>query len=168
MRAMQARSSRKQSISGLTLVEVLVSLLILTSGVAGVAATQTMGLKTVQSSYYRTQADLLLRDMADRIRANAGERNLYALSFGDQPAVLTGCQGGTCAGYDLGIWDKRVSELLPLGEASIQSLAPNGEATQVFDITIRWQDKVATAGANFCADDGSAELIYCMSLKVEI
>ena len=170
MRAMQTKMVRKKGNSGLTLIEVLVSLLILTSGVAGVAATQTMGLKAVQSSYYRTQADLLLREMADRIRANAEQRNLYVLGFGQVLGEADACASG-CVNYDLSQWESKVSSNFPLGEAQIQAVpGADGVSPTRLKITIRWQDKFATSGANDCAGDdvSNPELTYCMNLQIEI
>lgn len=174
MRAMQTKMVRKKGNSGLTLIEVLVSLLILTSGVAGVAATQTMGLKAVQSSYYRTQADLLLREMADRIRANAGQRDNYGLAFGQLPTVVGSCSGG-CVNYDLALWADKVNSNLPLGQSRIVvSPQANGIGPTQLDITILWQDKLATSNANTCVGvdgavtEGKSELMYCMILQIEV
>ncbi|PCJ11215.1 MAG: type IV pilus modification protein PilV [Gammaproteobacteria bacterium] len=150
----------KSGVSGLTLVEVLVALLILSAGVAGVAATQTVGLRTVQSSYFRTQADFMLREMADRIRANADQRDLYAFGFGAALPVINDCIGG-CAGYDSAQWLNNIQNTLPLGDASIQV-----DGTGQVVMTILWQDKIATNGASFCANNGN-NLMYCMTLKIE-
>ncbi|HHJ37997.1 MAG TPA: type IV pilus modification protein PilV [Methylothermaceae bacterium] len=56
--------------SGFTLVEILVSVLVLGIGLLGLAGLQTTGLKSNHSANLRTQATLLAYDMADRIRAN--------------------------------------------------------------------------------------------------
>jgi len=58
--------------SGFTLIEVLISVLILGIGILGVLNLQTRALMDNQDAYLRTQAIFLAYDMSDRIRANAG------------------------------------------------------------------------------------------------
>lgn len=56
---------------GFTLIEVLVSVLILGIGILGVLNLQTRALMDNQDAYLRTQAIFLAYDISDRIRANA-------------------------------------------------------------------------------------------------
>lgn len=56
--------------SGFTLIEILVTMLVMAIGFLGLAALQTSGLQQSQNTYFRTQADILARDIADRMRAN--------------------------------------------------------------------------------------------------
>ena len=67
-------SSAKQS--GLSMIEVLVSLLILMVGLLGLAGLQTQGLRSEFESYQRVQALNLLQDMVGRISANRGNKSL--------------------------------------------------------------------------------------------
>lgn len=55
--------------SGASLVEVLVAALVLTLGILASAHLQLLGLQEVSNLYHRTQADILLADMAERLRA---------------------------------------------------------------------------------------------------
>ena len=55
---------------GFTLIEVLISMVILAIGLLGLAGIQMMGLQNNLSSYHRGQATLLVYDMADRMRTN--------------------------------------------------------------------------------------------------
>ncbi|MFZ2725851.1 MAG: type IV pilus modification protein PilV [Methylococcaceae bacterium] len=55
---------------GFTLVEVLVSMVILAVGLLGLAALQGRALKDSQDAYFYSQASLLAYEMGDRIRAN--------------------------------------------------------------------------------------------------
>lgn len=63
--------------NGFTLLEVLISVLILSVGLLGIAGLQVTSLKNNHSSYQRTQATLLGYDVVDRMRANM---NAVALS----------------------------------------------------------------------------------------
>ena len=56
--------------AGSTLIEILVTLVILAIGILGVFALQTSSLKSNQNSYLRTQATILSYDIMERIRAN--------------------------------------------------------------------------------------------------
>lgn len=63
-----APSIRSQQ--GVTLIEVLIALLVLSVGLLGVAALQTNALKANQSSLMRSHATNLSYDISDRMRAN--------------------------------------------------------------------------------------------------
>jgi type IV pilus assembly protein PilV len=56
--------------SGFTLIEILIAMLVTTVGILGVAAIQLVSFQTNQSAYARSQAVYLARDILDRIRAN--------------------------------------------------------------------------------------------------
>jgi type IV pilus modification protein PilV len=55
---------------GFTLVEVLVTVVILAVGLLGLAGLQAVSMRNNHSAYERTQAVQLAYDMADRVRAN--------------------------------------------------------------------------------------------------
>lgn len=56
---------------GFTLIEVLVSVVVFSIGLIGLASLQTISLKHNNDSYMRSQAILLAQDIADRMRANS-------------------------------------------------------------------------------------------------
>ena len=66
------RAGSKGVQQGMTLIEVLVALLILTVGLLGAAAVQLNALKYTDSSRMTSQASFIAYDMMDRIRANSG------------------------------------------------------------------------------------------------
>ncbi len=72
---------------GVGLIEVLISILVIAIGLLGLAALQGKAQKAEMESYQRSQALILLQDMASRLRANRGERTSY---------VTTGC-AATCS-----------------------------------------------------------------------
>lgn len=65
---------------GLTLIEVLVSVIILLVGLLGLAALMTNSQKAEAESYQRAQALLLLQDMVGRINANRAVSACYAIT----------------------------------------------------------------------------------------
>ena len=62
------RAGSKNAQEGMTLIEVLVALLILTVGLLGAAAVQLNALKYTDSSRMTSQASFIAYDMMDRIR----------------------------------------------------------------------------------------------------
>ncbi|WP_122752343.1 type IV pilus modification protein PilV, partial [Pseudomonas viridiflava] len=66
------RAGSKNAQEGMTLIEVLVALLILTVGLLGAGAVQLNALKYTDSSRMTSQASFIAYDMMDRIRANSG------------------------------------------------------------------------------------------------
>lgn len=63
---------------GLTLLEVLIALVVLSVGLLGIAGMQATGLRNNHAAYTKTQATALATDMADRIRANPQGAASYA------------------------------------------------------------------------------------------
>lgn len=56
---------------GFTLIEVLVAIVVLATGLLGLAGLQVWGVRNTNNAYLRSQATLLANDMAERMRANA-------------------------------------------------------------------------------------------------
>ena len=144
-------TSRKANFSsqkGLTLVEILVSVLVMGIGALGVASMQITGLKYSAGAQTRTQASLLASDMLDRIRAN----RLTAISTvlyntqGFQSSVSTpsvncyqsDCNGAALVAYDKWAWLNQVRTLLPNSQAQIVSEDINSDQ-RMFQITLRWR-----------------------------
>lgn len=109
--------------AGFTLVEILVSVLVLGIGLLGLAGLQTTGLKSNHSANLRTQATLLAYDMADRIRANkAGfDSGFYNKPTAkDNGCVYHGSAPSDCtpqqmAEHDALEWNATVAGELPQG-----------------------------------------------------
>ena len=106
--------------SGTTLIEVLITLLVLAIGLLGVVAMQGFSLQANQVSYVRTQATNLAYELADHARAN---RSVIAAS-GNVPN----------AGY----WSAKAAELLP--DATISTSVTNAATDGIVEITVTWLD----------------------------
>ncbi|MCF6323043.1 MAG: type IV pilus modification protein PilV [Gammaproteobacteria bacterium] len=59
-----------RKLRGFTMVEILVTIIILSIGLLGVAALQVTGMRSVNSASHRTHAAILVDDIAERMRAN--------------------------------------------------------------------------------------------------
>jgi type IV pilus assembly protein PilV len=150
------RSINPNQNKGFSLMEVLIAMLILGVGLLGVAALQTVALKTNHSAYQRTQATFLAYDMMDRMRANrtAAIAGDYNLAMGDDPSA-----GGTLAEQDLDDWvNNYVAQLLPAGDGSV-----NCTNAGVCTVIVQW-DESRTGGA---ATDGGGDILQ-FSFTAEI
>lgn len=91
--------------AGFSLLEVLVTLLILTIGLLGLAGLQVQAQRAGQESYQRAQALIILNDIVDRINTNRAVATCYAIT--DLPASGTKYLGSTAGGghYDTTAYD---------------------------------------------------------------
>lgn len=109
--------------SGFTLIEVLIALVVLSIGLMGLAALQTAGIRRNHSANLRTQATVLAYDMADRMRANQGgyEGGFYNIPTPtDRSCVWDGSAPAACslqqmAEHDVWEWNAIVARELPQG-----------------------------------------------------
>lgn len=85
---------------GVTLIEALITLLILSIGLIGMAAMQVRTLQFNQDAYLRSQANVLLYDMAERCRARP-----------QLDSELTA---------ERTLWQQQVSQDLPGGQGSAE------------------------------------------------
>lgn len=116
------KSRRNQG--GFTLIEVLVSALILAIGLVGVAGLQAMSLKNNQSAYMRTQANALAYDFVDRMRTNVAGANAGFYNPADAAAVANcntavGCTAQEMAQNDFEQWNLELAASLPMGEGFV-------------------------------------------------
>lgn len=127
---------------GFTLIEVLVTVIVLAIGLLGLAGLQLGGLRYSYSAYQRSQATILANDIVDRMRANptvAGAGS-YNIAIGTMPGEETctgngvNCSAASMADADLYEWKQSLAAILPSGDGSIAS---NGGT---FTITIQWDD----------------------------
>jgi len=128
----QIANMRKQT--GFTLIEILVTVLVLAIGLLGLAGLQATTLRFNSSAYLRSQATNLAYDIADRMRANviAARNGNYDVNFG-----FAAPAGTTLAATDLREWRQALINTLPAGTGQITR---NPVAGTLFTITIQWDD----------------------------
>lgn len=126
---------------GMTLIEILVAIVILSIGLLGLAGLQLKGMQVNQGSTYRWQAAALAEDLADRIRADSAgaKAGYYAITAG--VAGSTSPNAGTAAA--LQEWLSRV-KALPSGSADVLAVA--GGAPNQMQIKVTWDDSRGQAG----------------------
>ncbi len=127
---------------GFTLIEILVTLLVLSIGMLGMATLQSQGQQYTFTAYARTQSNMLAYEIMDKIRLNQSVAKGDVIDNGI--AVNTGyiingrsdlfcyykadnncnCADNNCTNtqlrdYDLGNWYVRLAETLPGGNGNI-------------------------------------------------
>lgn len=141
---------------GFSLIEVLVTIVILLIGLLGLAGLQGRALTSQMESYQRSQALVLLKDMADRIDAN--RKN--AASYITATPLGTGatCPAGTSiAAQDLCAWNNTLQGAAETQGASsvgamigargcvYQNAAPASGVATTYSIVVAWQGMNNTA-----------------------
>ncbi|MGB0958167.1 MAG: type IV pilus modification protein PilV, partial [Litorivicinus sp.] len=92
---------------GISLVEVLVSLLILSLGLLGFASLQAANLNLGNEAWLRSQATVLASDMIDRVRGNSAsfEAGHYDHAFASTPSSANDCTAVDCNPVQLAAYD---------------------------------------------------------------
>ena len=138
------------------MIEVLVSALLLSIGLVGLAGLQAASLMNNQSSFMRSQVTALAYDLADRMRSNIAGTNASfydPLSAANTATCSTnvGCTPQQLAQSDIAEWNAAITTHLPMGQGWVcidstpndgtSSLNPlcDGIGTQ-FTIKIWWDD----------------------------
>jgi type IV pilus assembly protein PilV len=118
---------------GFSMVEVLVSVVILSIALLGTAGLMGSSLRNTNTAYYRSQATVLADDMFDRMRANltAARDGEYAIASGPAYAAAD----GTVARFDCEEWIETLQTTHPGGDGEIEI---DGDA--VVTITIKWDN----------------------------
>lgn len=141
---------------GVSIVEALVALVVLSIGLLGIAGLFVESLRSSRTALLRTQAVNLASDIADRIRANASARDAYdTATYGGAPAAqncapAAGEAGSNCtieelAEDDLASWQDAVAFALPaLAEPANAAVVEveRGAAGRPdrYLITVAWQE----------------------------
>ena len=123
---------RTRSSAGVTLIEVLVTMVIISVGLLGVAAMQVATVRNNYDAFVRSQAAVLAGDMFDRMRANREQ----ALDRGYDIDLDASGSGDTVAGRDVNDWKATLAAQLPSGDGAIAT-----DATGLVTITIQWGER---------------------------
>ncbi len=139
MRRFSAFGGRKAA-AGFSMIEVLVTMIVLAFGLLGFALLQTMNVRFVQSSNYRTQATNLAYELLDQMRANRYQYAWYTnASFTAGSVNRAACSrqtGGVTIAQNVARWQCQVVQALGEG-ASAQVQNNNGRIT----VGIAWADQ---------------------------
>lgn len=135
--------------SGFSLIEVLVTLVIVSIGLLGLAALQSTSLTYNLSAYHRTQATVLTNSIMDRMRSNRIAANTQQYNTTNSNAAsdytancygtVAHCNASNLANHDLRVWKTALEELLPNGQGNITNTIATGTGI-MHHITVSWID----------------------------
>lgn len=125
---------------GVGLIEVLVTLLIMSTSLIALAALQTKSLQFNQGAYFRSQANIYAYDILERIRINASRlsdvrENIADYSVEKAPFVESTLPTGSMAAIDVYNWRKNIASALPNGTGAIDC-----DDERICEITIEWDE----------------------------
>ena len=139
-------SSKNQN--GVSLLEILVTIMVLSIGLLGIAGLQITSLKNTQRALLKTHVSLLVYDLTDIIRSNPDQvsKNFFdnidtqSKTFNSLPncKLKEGCNSEDMANTEMKDWVDRMKDLLPEGNAAII-----GDGAGNFSLNISWLDDVS-------------------------
>ena len=138
---------------GFSMIEVLVTLLIISLALLGTAGLQAYSMRLNQGGQFRSLAVFLAADLAERMEANrsGAVAGSYVLASTTGAAFLAGarsastaCVGAACtdadlAAYDLSQWQSAVAATLPQSSWSVAQAVSGSQST--YTITLNWVDR---------------------------
>lgn len=129
--------------AGFSLIEVLITLVIMSVGMLGIAGLYVQGMKAGRTSMFRHHAVTLAGDVADRIRANPSAEIAYTAAVGaDNNCVLGAidCNPAEMAANDILIWKDQADDTLPGGDVTIVLTPAAGFIPPTYEITVSWSE----------------------------
>ena len=157
---MKFKRSQTGKYQGFTMVEFLVSIVVLSIGLIGLAGLQLTSLRDNSRAYMRSQASILASDLADRVRANPATNYTTATASENTDChSSTGCSASQMAEHDLFEWNSKIPTELNNGEGLICiDSTPNDGVNKAspdcddsgtnFAIKLWWQDEQTDSDGN--------------------
>lgn len=150
--------SWKRGQGGFTLIEVLVSVLVLLVGLLGVVGMQMLSLQENRGAYFRSQATHIGAEILDAIRANPNAAPFYPGVYPENGAGnntvppdqtcddATGCTPSETALQDLREWSVHFVDVYNVGATRFRPSIPNGSATitragDIYTVQVNWTQR---------------------------
>jgi type IV pilus assembly protein PilV len=161
-RRIKLKGLARQVQKGFSLLEVLVTILVLSLGLLGMAALVTTGMRSNNVAQFRSVATQQTLDIADRMRAN-----LAGVRAGSYDALATGipasndctaveCTAAQMATFDHAQWNTANSRFLPGGQGTVAGNLVGG-----FAITLMWTEKEMGAATDPACPGGTPASTRC-------
>jgi type IV pilus assembly protein PilV len=160
---------------GMSLIEVLITLIILAFGLLGIAGVLMFSNKANNSSYLKQQAVQSVYDIFDRMRTNYqaainGNYNMSNMGSNGVPTSVpapsplctsTACTPSQMAAYDIWFWINNDVNKLPNGSASITSALSGTAGNTIMTVTVQWDDSPAQTalGASSSTSTNNANFV---------
>lgn len=149
-------NSKKQK--GFNLIEVMVSLVIFSIGLLGLAGLQQVGLKQNATAMQRTVAMSQAYDLFDRVRNNKTTDYVAATAASTPNCVTAACNPAQIASYDVYEWSLAVANALPNGVGFI-----TGTPT-AYTVHVGWDEKRLGLTPTSCSPATPTD-IKCISIQ---
>ena len=150
---MQSYIQRKSHQRGITMVEILFTVFLMSIGLLGLSALQLKTLNNVSTSHTKTEVNYYLQDMAERIRANqSGNYDGIDKNTTDD---------GSLVSKDAVAWKELLAQGeetggLPAGAEGTVSLNAN-----IYTIAISWTEQLKDG-----SDDGAKNQSFSMTVRI--
>ncbi len=155
-----------KKINGFTIIEVLVTMVVLSIGVLGLGLLQLTAMQNTQGGYLRSQAAILAYDIIDSMRANIPA--VTAGNYGLTPAAATpaavdcyglaaNCTTVQMASSDLNRWRTVLATYMPSGNGQVTTVDLGGGTTQV-TVAVVWIDP-------YSAESGNEQVVLVSELR---
>ena len=153
---------------GDTMIEVLVTIIIIAVGVLGTAALQITTLKNLSSSRSASLAAIVADDFSERMRANPiaslADQYVHSAALGAYPdCAANACTTAQLANYDMGTWWDDLAIVLPSASGQVTRNA----GTNTFVLTVRWDEDRSGSTGTTCPSTSAADL-ECYRFNVTI
>ena len=151
---------------GVTLIESMIALLVISVGLLGIAALQISAVSANSSAYWHSQAVLYAHNMADRIRANPVAVNDY-IGINTSSGYNQNCKTSACSTEQMRLadatdWATQVATL-PSGLGIIRET----QAGQL-DIVVLWDDEGTGAAGTACGTNPNVDLTcYTITMSAQ-
>lgn len=142
-RRLRAPRGARRNARGVSLIEVLVSVVVLSIGLLGVAAMQSIALRGGQSSFESSQAVIQTSAILEAMRANRINANAY--NTAGVVCAIPG--GGTLAQNDVTSWITSLKNTIGSGLADATTCGSITGCPAACVITVQWDDTRAGGGA---------------------
>lgn len=149
---------------GTSLIEVLISVLVVAIGLLGIAALQASSIRYNHSSHLRSIAISQANNMVDRMYANSrgvelGHYSNISGTPGD-PGCTT-CSQSQIAQRDAYQWNTANAQLLPSGQGTVT------RNSNRHIITLRWDGNRSGATGTGCSGNSAIDL-SCLIVEVQL
>lgn len=162
-------------LSGFTLLEVMVAMVIFSVGMLGLAGIQGLALQNNSTSYMRTMASQQAYNMSDLLRSNTDRDGKIDTTFDNIVTSLgtvptknciadnqtTNCSESELADFDIYHWKLRLADELPSGRGKVTKSA------NVYTIIIMWDEDRTGVTAEGCGGNSKVDL-NCYTIRVQV
>ncbi len=155
---------RRKNQQGISLIEVLISVVVLAIGLLGIAALQSNAAKYNHSAQLRSIAIAQANNMIDRMYSN--HKGLDAGVYDNISGIpanpgCTLCSASQMAQNDARIWNTNNAQFLPSGQGTVTR---NGDRWLV---TMRWDGNRSGASGTGCSGNTDIDL-SCLILEIKL